>query len=121
MARAAPDYDLERGASSAAAPTMRRVMKLLTCVFPFVSAERCKTFLTTFASAYDADGTLKYMEQLVRGVDTTTLRLLGQMRARNTELPFLTLDLPPVSRLAGARSKRSQTGHAGRWTSPWTT
>jgi hypothetical protein len=91
MARAAPDYDLERGASSAAAPTMRRVMELLThrtCVLPFVSAERCKTFLTTFASAYDADGTLKYMEQLVRGVDATTLRLLGQMRARNTDLPF---------------------------------
>jgi hypothetical protein len=28
--------------------------------------ERCKSFLTTFTSAYEADGALKYMDQLVR-------------------------------------------------------
>jgi hypothetical protein len=77
----APDYDAEKGAASARAAAPRvcsrasaPARKQLGTAFAHAAtasprrrcAEKCRTFLANFASVYDADGGLKYVDMLVR-------------------------------------------------------
>ena len=120
MARAAPDYDVERGACVTHSHVHVLRWLLTLCLS---NAERCKSFLTTFASAYEADGALKYMDQLVRRLwwYLSGRPLVRQGPPFSSGPPLLGIHSPPVPRLPGARSKRWPTGRGGRWTSSWTT